>query len=124
MTMPTNYVEMTDEEMMYVDGGVAAPNWLVALGINSGVNLGISWLMGGGGIIALGKAAIKAFGRGTVTRYLKSALSSFIAVKLANSIAGVLCDFIIGSGGWSVGEVAANWWDSRDAVRNNGWCEF
>ncbi|MEG0710281.1 MAG: hypothetical protein RR481_08600 [Longicatena sp.] len=124
LQLPNNYLEIEEEEMMYLDGGFSLPNWAVAGGINMGVNFAASLIMGGGGGIALAKAAIRAVGTRTFTNTLRDTLKKFIAIRAANAVAGTLVVFITGSGGWSIGSAAANWFDSRDKNRNNTWCDF
>lgn len=60
MVMPMNYVEMTDEEMMYVDGGyvytawqytgVAVPTWLAGYAIDAAASFGASAVVGAFGL--------------------------------------------------------------------------
>lgn len=123
LVLPQNYVEVTEEEMMYLDGGISVPKWAVAGGINAGVNLAAAWITGGGGI-ALAKAAIRAVGQRAFTNTLKSALGRFIATRIATTIAGTVVGFVLGSGGYSVGGAVANYWDARDRNRNNGWIDL
>lgn len=124
MQMPSSYSVVSADEMTYIDGGVGIPNAAVAFGINCGVQAIGAYFLGGGGGIALAKAAIKAVGQKAFTNTLKTVLAKFVAIKLANSIAGTVTGFILGSGGWSIGSMAANWWDARDRYKNNGWCDI
>lgn len=101
---------------MYLDGGLSVPNGALAFGVNSAINTTIAYFMGGGGGIALVKAAIKAVGRQTFTRYLRGALVDFIGVQAANRISG--------TGGLSVGGMLARHLDSGDKHPNNGWWDI
>ncbi|MGV3354518.1 hypothetical protein [Streptococcus orisratti] len=108
LVLPKNYVTLDQEEIMYLDGGLSVPNGALAFGVNSAINATIAYFMGGGGGIALFKAAIKAVGRQTFTRYLRGALVDFIGVQAANRISGTVVGFVLGTGGLSVGGILHN----------------
>lgn len=63
LILPNDYVVLGQEEMIYLEGGLSVHNGVLAFGINSVINATIAYFMGGGGGIALFKAAIKAVGR-------------------------------------------------------------
>lgn len=121
--MPSKYSAVSVYEMTYIDGGVGIPNAAVAFGINCGVQAVGAYILGGGGI-ALEKAAIKAVGQKAFTNTLKTILAKIVAIELTNAIAGTVTGLILGSGGWSIGDVAARCWDSKDRYKNNGWCDI
>jgi hypothetical protein len=124
LVLPNNYVALEQEEMMYLDGGLSIHNGVLSFGINAAVNATLAYFMGGGGGIALFRAAIKAVGRQTFTRQLRGALISFVGVQAANRISGTVVGFILQSGGLSVGGMLANWLDSGDKYPRNGWWDI
>ncbi len=111
---------------MYLDGGwnLAVPNSVVAFGINAGINGTIAALTGGGGGLAVRKGLISSLGARRITQTFAHHLGRFIAIQLANRMAGTIIGLVTGFGGWSIGDFAARWWDSRDKNRNNGWCDI
>ncbi|MFY9379405.1 MAG: hypothetical protein WAP07_04075 [Acutalibacteraceae bacterium] len=122
LVMPSNYVVMDSEEMSYVEGGFAIPNWLVG----GAINWAISAAFGGlGSFCAM--ASKKAFSQAAKIIFAKEVKKQLIAKGIAYGAASVICGFIpsaltlIGAvcdpGGW----LAARY-DRRDSNPNNGWC--
>ena len=110
--------------MRCLDGELSLHKKFFSFGINAAVNATMAYFMGGGGGIALFRAAIKAVGRQTFTRQLRRALISLVGVQAANRISGTVVGFILQSGGLSVGGMLANWLDSGDKYPRNGWWDI
>lgn len=122
--LPQNYVELTEDEMMYLDGGISLPDSVVGFAINSGINFALAVWMGGGGGYALARAAIARIGAGQATRFFTRALTRFVSIRIANAIGGGIVGTILGVGSLSVGGVIAKNWDAHDRHKNNGWVDI
>lgn len=123
LDMPANYIELSEHEMMHVDGGLSVPNWTVATGINAAVNWTIGLYTGGSGLY-LAKAFIRRVGRGQATRAFTYGLRQFVNTQIANRVSGIVVGTLLGAGSLSIGGAVAKWFDQRDKHRNNGWCDF
>ena len=123
LQLPQNYVELEQEEMMYLDGGFGIPNWTVAVAINAGVNLVINKFTGGGAFALI--ASLKSAGKTRIVRKLTAGIGRFMSTQAANRIAGTVANFLFGGIGISsVGNVVARNLDARDRRPNNGWVDF
>ncbi len=124
LTMPSNFVAMEEDEMMYLDGGIGAPNWLVG----GAINLAISAAFGGIGAF-LTSVSRKALTSAAKTLFATKVKNKLIAKGVAAGLAAGICGFIpslltvvgaiIDPGSW-----LANKYDSRDCKKNNGWCDI
>lgn len=123
LVLPKNYVEIEQEEMMYLDGGWSVPKAVVSFAVNGLVNTIAAFFMGGGGGISTLKLAIKSVGRKKVTDKFRTGLSKFISIQLANRISGIIIGLITGYGGFSIGGLVANYLDNSrfDGDRRLGW---
>lgn len=117
LVLPQNYLEISDEEMTYLDGGFAIPNWVVA----GGINIGIAAITGGGAVKLL-TAFIRRKGSAAAKAALRKVLTRFIATQAANRVSGLVIGAINGFLSWSVGSAVATIWDRNDVRRNNGYC--
>mgnify|MGYP001159187387 CR=1 FL=1 len=113
MILPANHVVIEEEEMMYLDGGLAIPNGVVAAGVNLAVNWAIGLYTGGSGL-AVAKAFIRRVGAGTATRAFKNGLKRFVHTQIANRVSGIIVGTLLGAGSMSIGGVVAKWLDQRD----------
>ncbi|MUO33716.1 hypothetical protein [Enterococcus gallinarum] len=123
LVLPNNYVEVTEEEMMYLDGGFSLPNAVVATGINAAINWVIGFYTGGSGLY-MAKAFIRRVGSGAATRAFTYGLSRFVQTQIANRVSGIIVGTLLGAGSLSLGGVAAKYFDQRDKHKNNGWCDI
>jgi len=123
LNLPQNFIELDQDEMMYLDGGLGIPNAVAATAINFGVNVIINKFTGGGGA-ALVRTALRQLGKNRVKGELKRSLGRFMATQAANRISGTVAGLLLGTGGLTVGGMAVNAWDARDRVPNNGWVNF
>lgn len=123
LTMPSNYVIMNEEEMLYLEGGIGAPNWLVG----GAINLAISAVFGGVGtfLATVSKNALTSASKKLFARQLKNQLiAKGVAAGVASGVCGfvpallTLCGAILDPGGW-----LAERFDSKDCKANNGWCD-
>lgn len=124
LVMPENYAIIADEEMTYIDGGIAVPNWLVG----GAINLAISALFASlGGVLAKGAAnniaaAIRAAGRGAVEAKIRTYVQRAAGFTIASWVCGwipsamTLFGAIVDPGG-----SIAGWLDSKDSKPNNGY---
>lgn len=128
LVMPSSYAIMDEEEMMYVDGGLAIPNWMLA----GFVNLAIDCIVAGGLKAAAGyfRSQAKKYGEKTAAFFMSETLRKrLIAKGVGASIAAGICDVaIIGFTIWcwatDPGGQLVRYHDGRDSNPNNGWCDF
>ena len=126
LVMPSSYVVMSEDEMTYVDGGIAIPNWAVA-GV---IDTVISTLVGGSIALAASyfkKQAAK-YGQKTAGLIFSKALKKkLIAKKFASKTVAGICS--LASAGFTIlmwaadpGGQLASYIDARDSNPNNSWC--
>ena len=128
LKMPSSYAVMNEEEMTYLEGGVAIPNWLVAGALNLAID---TVVLGGVGMAA--KHFSKEF-----SKYGASAAGfhvsevfrkKLIAKGVANATASAACRLLQGCLvvlTWALdpgGEIA-NLTDSKDCKPSNGWLDI
>ena len=115
LVLPQNYVEIEQEEMMYLEGGLSLYKWVVSAPINMAFN-GLL----GGGTISLIRGYIAKNGTRVATKEIFKVASKWLGVRAANYIAGTIVGNLLKFSGWmSVGDVAANLWDRYDINPNN-----
>lgn len=125
LVMPSSYAVMNNDEMVYVEGGLSIPNWLVA----GAINLAIDCLVVGGAR----KAA--SFFAGRVSRYGAAATAVYFSKTLKNKLIakGIASGIAAGVCGiasacitvltWALdpGGALASAIDRKDANPGNGW---
>ncbi|ASW42066.1 hypothetical protein [Clostridium isatidis] len=125
LQLPDSFVDIDREEMEYVDGGFALPEWFVA-GV---INLAVSALVGGSLTAARGffTNLAKKYGREAAATIFSSQLKKKL---LAKGIAATTASWLCGAAAagftvltWAIdpGEALANYIDSHDTYGNNGW---
>ena len=124
LVMPSSYAVMDEEEMMYVEGGIGAPNWLVG----GAINLAISAAFGGIGSF-FSSVAKKAFSEASKRIFAQQLKKKLIAKGIAASLAAGICGFIpslltLVGGILDPGGFLAKQFDKRDRKKNNGWCDI
>ncbi len=122
LVMPSNYAVMSEDEMMYVDGGANVATWIVGAAIDVGLTaLGvwntsaIGWLMGKGLSKLCGniskKVGGKLLGKVLKSTVLQTSLGSYITSKLGM--------FGTALGMTSLGGMIATVWDMWDGSLDN-----
>lgn len=118
LKLPTNYVDVDREEMEYVDGGASGiPKWL----FKSGFNVFVSTIASGFGgigalILAVGKSeAKKIFKRNAAKSTVMIAIGTFLGSRVLDKAIDFALDVL------DPGSFVANWLDSIDHNRNNGY---
>ncbi|MCQ2464654.1 MAG: hypothetical protein MJ095_03620 [Oscillospiraceae bacterium] len=124
LVMPNNYAVVNEEEMTYVDGGVALPNWLVGGLINYGIGLafgGVAAFLGAAKNQCIKAACAKTIEDTLRRELVERAVTFGIASKISGFVAASLtiCGAILDPGGFLAGK-----WDSNDVNPNNGWCDL
>lgn len=109
LQMPSNYVEVTEDEMMYVDGGASIPGWAISFAVNAVVN----GMMGGGAVTSV-RTIFRAVGKSGFKRIVKSTLRRFVSVQTANRLAGSLSGAAYGFLSFSVGGYVFSQLNRRD----------
>ena len=124
LVMPNNYAVVDAEEMTYVDGGVALPNWLVGGAINYAIGLacgGIAAFLNSAKNQCIKAACVKTIEDSLRKELINRAVSFGVASKLSAFVGAALC---ICSAVLDPGGFLADKWDARDANPNNGWCDL
>jgi len=125
LVMPKGHAVMNEEEMTYVEGGIAIPNWLVG----GAVNLVIDVLVVGGARAAAGffSSQIKKYGAAaTGLIFSKNLKNKLIAKGIAAGVAAGICN-IAAAGitilSWALdpGGQLASYIDGRDSNPGNGY---
>ena len=115
LVLPTNYVVIDEEEMMYLDGGFSIPRWPVATAINIAFN-GVL----GGGAISLVRNYIRNYGLRRVTSAIAGAAARYVGVRVANRVAGFALSAINGFAAWmSIGDAITTIWANNDVNRRD-----
>ncbi|SNG61081.1 Uncharacterised protein [Streptococcus pneumoniae] len=115
LVLPNNYVDLEQEEMMYLDGGVSIPRWPVATAINIAFN-GVL----GGGAISLVRNYIRNYGLRRVTSAIAGAAARYVGVRVANRVAGFALSAINGFAAWmSIGDAITTIWANNDVNRRD-----
>lgn len=125
LVMPSSYAVMDEEEMTYVEGGLAIPNWLVG-GV---INLAIDVFVVGGARKAASFFAgqVRKYGaRATGLCFSRTLKNKLIAKGVASGIAAGVCGIAaacITVLTWATdpGGSLARAIDSRDSRPSNGW---
>lgn len=112
MVMSVNYVEMTDEEMMYVDGGdyFFYNNWYTGIAVGTGLlGVAIDYFIGKG--ISASNLAVKVAGRiGIASLKLEGAFASIGLGYVTGNIGGAIANALDSSGnGWGGFYVSERW---------------
>ncbi|MEE1258295.1 MAG: hypothetical protein UHN47_17595 [Lachnospiraceae bacterium] len=125
LVMPSSYAVMEQEEMTYVEGGIAVPNWLVS----GATNLAISALFGGVGAFA-GKVAAGYFAKAAARKMFAEQLSKQLFAKgVASKAVSVICGYLPSAltliGAFvDPGKSFAEFLDGRDKKPNNGYFDL
>ncbi len=128
LQLPSSYVDIDREEMEYIDGGLGAPNWLVAGAANLAIDACTVGVIGTGSLALRNlaskygtQAAKTMFSRQVKNKLLAKAVSATIASRIA-SLASVAFTVLL----WAIdpGTQFASWYDSRDCRPSNGWCDI
>lgn len=115
LVLPNNYVDLEQEEMMYLDGGFSILRWPVATAINIAFN-GVL----GGGAISLVRNYIRNYGLGRVTSAIAGAAARYVGVRVANRVAGFALSAINGFAAWmSIGDAITTIWANNDVNRRD-----
>ncbi len=115
LVLPNNYVDLEQEEMMYLDGGFSIPRWPVATAINIAFN-GVL----GGGAISLVRNYIRNYGLRRVTSAIAGAAARYVGVRVANRVAGFALSAINGFAAWmSIGNAITTIWANNDVNRRD-----
>ncbi len=117
LVLPKNYVEIEEEEMMYLDGGwqfTGLYNSVVAFGINAIVN----GIMGG----ETASTVMRILGSNRTRNEIAKYAAKYLGARAANSLAGRIVSAIFGFSSWSIGSACAKLWDKYDTNPNNGIC--
>ncbi|WP_103981647.1 hypothetical protein [Helcococcus massiliensis] len=115
LVLPQNYVEIEQEEMVYLEGGLSLYKWVVSAPINMAFNALL-----GGGTISLLRGYIARNGKTIVKNEIFNVTKKWLGVRAANYITGTIVGNLLKFSGWmSVGDVVANLWDSYDLNPNN-----
>ncbi|CJT49419.1 SPH_0224 family bacteriocin-like peptide [Streptococcus pneumoniae] len=115
LVLPNNYVDLEQEEMMYLDGGFSIPRWPVATAINIAFN-GVL----GGGAISLVRNYIRNYGLRRVTSAIAGAAARYVGVRVANRVAGFALSAINGFAAWmSIGDAITTIWANNDVNRRD-----
>ena len=115
LVLPRNYVEIEQEEMMYLDGGVGVPKWPVSMAINAG----IAALTGGGGVKLL-MPFIRRNGSAAARKTFNNVLIRFVSTRVANTVTGLVLGAINGFLSFSVDAAVTTICDRNDTKPNNG----
>ena len=124
LVMPSSYVLMDEEEMMYVEGGIAIPNWVVS----GAVNVGICVALGGVGT-ALTGSAIKTLEKASARVFCTALKKKLIALGVAQYVAGRACQIIptvltFVAGVCDPGGAVARYLDRHDSNAGNGYWDL
>ncbi|CIP39451.1 SPH_0224 family bacteriocin-like peptide [Streptococcus pneumoniae] len=115
LVLPNNYVDLEQEEMMYLDGGFSIPRWPVATAINIAFN-GVL----GGGAISLVRNYIRNYSLRRVTSAIAGAAARYVGVRVANRVAGFALSAINGFAAWmSIGNAITTIWANNDVNRRD-----
>ena len=90
LVMPSNYAVMDEEEMMYTEGGISIPNWLVA----GAINLFIDAVVVGGARAAAKyfSGQVKKYGAKTAGYFASEPLrKKLIAKGISAGVASSIC---------------------------------
>lgn len=93
LVLPRNYVEIEQEEMMYLDGG-----------------FGVKLLM----------SFIRRNGSAAARKKFNNVLIRFVSTRVANTVTGLVLGAINGFLSFSVGAAVTTIWDRNDTKPNNG----
>lgn len=127
LSMPSSYAMLTEDEMTYIDGGIAIPNWLVG----GAINLAIDCVVVGGARAAASFFAgqMKKYGaRATGLMFSKTLKNKLIAKGIAAGAAAGVCNIAaacITVLSWAVdpGGSLASAIDNRDSNPGNGYVD-
>ena len=124
LVMPSSFAMISEEEMTYVEGGLKAPNWLVA----GAINLAIASAFGSVGTF-LTKVSKKNLSKAAKIIFAKKLKKKLIAKGVVSGLAGAICGYIpavlticgavLDPGGYLAGR-----FDARDCKPNNGYCNI
>lgn len=119
LVLPKNYIEIDQEEMMYLEGGFTGLyNGVVATGINIAVNAVLGSLIGGPSI----RVVINAIGTSRLKSTFRGYALKWLSIQAANRLTGAVMGAIFGFMSFSVGSSLAKLWDRYDTNPNNGIC--
>ncbi|MFM1536326.1 hypothetical protein [Helcococcus ovis] len=119
LVLPQNYVEIEQEEMMYLDGGLSVPTWSVTGTITAAV---YAFLAASGGAVASGglKVVLGSMGmRNALAAGIVKALG-VVGIKIGNSLAATWLKTIVSGGVSGLASNIATELDKRDG-KHDGW---
>lgn len=124
LVMPKNYAVVNEEEMTYVEGGIAIINGLVGGAINLAISAilagigGFSTKLANAGLAHIVKIAGRGAAKATLEKYIKRVAGAYIASWVCGWIPSILTLF-----GYILdpGPAIAKWLDSKDKKPNNGY---
>lgn len=114
LKLPKNYVEIEEEEMMYLDGGFQVHNSIVSFTVNCIFNA-----ITGGGTVSFIRKLIGSQG---IKKNIIKATKKWLSAQADNRICGLVLGALSGFLSWSIGSFAAKIWDRADTILNNGYC--
>ncbi|MBS6506804.1 MAG: hypothetical protein KH369_01325 [Paraclostridium bifermentans] len=127
LKLPNSYVEIENYEMEYIEGGVGIRNSHAKMLVNGALVLATG---GAGKASIFFKGLAKKYGtRAAKTMFSKKLKQSLLrkgaSAKVASQISGGVAT-VLTWGGVVADPAGAfvNFWDSKDARPNNGWCDF
>lgn len=119
MVLPRNYVEIEQEEMMYLDGGFSIPTWSVTGTITAAT---YAFLAAAGGAVATGglKVVLGSMSlRNTLAAGIVKAVGAS-GIRVGNALVSSWLRTVVSGGVSGVASRIANYLDGRDG-KKNGW---
>jgi hypothetical protein len=117
LVMPRNYAVISEDEMIYLDGGGAYQKG-VYYAVEFAANCAFNAALGGGSISCL-RTVLKSLGRSGFERVLARTLTKWISARIANRIAARCSNIITGFASFSVGGAIAEGLDRLDGCNDN-----
>lgn len=114
LRLPKNYVEIEEEEMMYLDGGFLNHVNIVAFGINVVFNS----LCGGGTISTIKKILSSS----SIKNGIKKYIGRWIGTQASNRFAGMIIGALNGFLAFSIGSAVAKLWNRYDTKPWDNYC--
>lgn len=114
MNLPRNYVEIEEEEMMYLEGGILNHVRVVSFAINVGFN----WLCSGGAVRTIKKILSASSIKNGIRKYI----GRFLATQALNRFLGVVMGAINSFLSFSIGDAIAKTWNKYDTRPWDNYC--
>jgi hypothetical protein len=121
LQMPSNYVEVTEDEMMYVDGGGIGKHWYNKVGVVS-TGLDVALIAITGGVAISSTVALKKFVKSNRKKLIKTVEGQLYKMigSAAAGYASTAIDIALVVGGTSIGSMIAEGFDRADG-KNDGY---